>query len=113
MSVKSSTLVIATKSPGRCEQCRHANQGTVDIAEGKAFCWFAKTPKKASQRCDVTLPLRTSIASSSVDRYYLFEAYDGDNGTFDKSEDLRILAEDADASLRQSLEADRPFIPGE
>ncbi len=109
---KSSTLVIATKTPGPCTACRHANQGTVDFAEGKLFCWFAKATKTATQQCDVTLPLRKSTKSTEVETYYLFERYDGDNGTFAESEDLRILAEDADEDLRRSLHADRPFIPG-
>lgn len=110
---KSSTLVIATRTPGKCTECRHSNQGTVDFEEGKLFCGFAKEPKTATQTCDVTLPLRAQLDSNAVETYYLYEPYDGDNGTFAKTEDLRILAEDADEGLRRSLHAHRPFIEGE
>lgn len=112
MSAKSSTLVIATKSPGDCKRCRHANQGTVDFGEGRLFCWIVKATKKSDQTCDVTVDLR-STQGGPTSTYHLFEGFDGDNATFDRSRDLRILAEDADAGMRRELHADRPFIPAD
>ena len=112
MNMKSSTLVVATKRAGACAACRHTNQGTVDFSEGLLFCAIAKRPKPSSQECDVTVPLgRTkSTPLAAFERYFMFEPYDGDNGTFDRAEDLRIVAEDADDELRASLKADQPFI---
>ena len=109
---KSSTLVVASQTPGRCKECRHSNQGTVDFAEGKLLCWIAKTPKRAEQECDVTLPLPSRLGQdpATFQTYYLFEPFDGENGTHGVSQDLRILAEDADDGLKKSLAADRPSI---
>ncbi|MEM6989344.1 MAG: hypothetical protein AAF721_02565 [Myxococcota bacterium] len=114
MSRKSSTLLIATTTSGPCRECRHANQGTVDFSEGILFCWFAKASKRATQQCDVAIPLFRSISAEGAPRsYYIFEPFRGDNGTYGVSEDLRILAEDADPRLRASLRADEPLIPGD
>jgi hypothetical protein len=43
--------------------------------------------------------------------YFAYEHFDGSNRTYERSEDLRLVAEDADETIRQSLNADVPFIP--
>ena len=69
---------------------------------------------RRDQACDVALPLTAKIGDpGAASTYFLFERFDGDNGTYDVSEDLRIIAEDADDGLRKSLRADEPFLPGE
>jgi hypothetical protein len=109
---KTSTLILATKTPGTCAECRHSNQGTADFAEGHAFCWMDKNPKRREQTCDVVRPLPKS-ASDPVAKwspYFLYEPYDGENGTYDRATDLRIIAEDADEPLKRSLRANVPVI---
>jgi hypothetical protein len=111
---KSSTLVIATKSPENCAKCRHSNQGTVDFREGHLLCWMDKQTKRPETRCDVVrhLPRSTSMDDpKSWSSYFLYQPFDGSNCTYDKSTDLRIIAEDADEALKRSLRADKPLIP--
>ena len=43
-------------------------------------------------------------------QYYLFEHFDGANGTYGLIADFRILAPDADAALRAMQQADVPII---
>jgi hypothetical protein len=109
---KTSTLYVTTRSPGTCATCRHANQGTADFDEGRVLCWVDKRTKQITQTCDVTMALpRTSgqpVAAWST--YHLYQPYDGENGTYEKSTDTRILAEDADAKLRAAQRADEPVI---
>lgn len=113
MATKSSTLCVATRTPGACGGCRHANQGTADFAEGRVFCGYKKALVSAEQTCDAGLPLPRSASTpvAEFQRYFLFEPFDGHNGTYGVAEDLRILAEDADADLRAALQADRAVIP--
>ncbi|MFO0724375.1 MAG: hypothetical protein U1E65_11365 [Myxococcota bacterium] len=111
---KTSTLVIATRAPGTCTTCRHSNQETQDFEEGHLFCWMAKEPRRPSQPCDVTrrLPQNSTQDPSSWAEYHLYQPYDGANGTFGRSTDLRMMAEDADEGLQRSLQASLPIIEG-
>lgn len=110
MAPKTSTLVIGTKSQGGCETCRHANQGTADFAEGHAFCWIDKHTKQRAQRCDVELRLPKSSKEPVArwEAYFMYEAFDGANGTYDRATDLRMLAEDAEPALQHTLRAHVP-----
>jgi hypothetical protein len=109
---KTSTLITGTRSPGTCATCRHSNQETVDFREGHLFCWMDRQTKGDAQRCDVIRPLPKSTrdAVEAWTPYYLYEPYDGKNGTYDRTQDLRIVAEDADDDIRRSLRADIPVI---
>ncbi|UCC73052.1 MAG: hypothetical protein JSV86_00365 [Gemmatimonadota bacterium] len=113
MATKSSTLCIASRSPGRCTTCRHANQDTVDFTEGRICCGWDGKPKAADQTCDVAVQIPRDVGGKGTDRYFVFEPYDGGNGTWGKLEDTRILAEDASPELRHALQADTPYIPPE
>lgn len=108
---KTSTLVTATRTPGTCTTCRHSNQGTADYEEGSLFCWMAKSPRGESHRCDVTrhLPRRPTDDPSTWSEYHLYEAYDGANCTYERSTDLRMMAEDADEKIKESLRAHIPI----
>ena len=115
MRRKSSTLLTLTRTPGNCGECRHANQGTVDFGEGKLFCAVRYRTKRREQPCDEQMPLprRAFQPIAEFTLYHLFERYDGTNCTYDRLQDTRMLAEDADAELREQLQADRPFIPSD
>src|SRR5687768_3434622 len=113
---KSSTLVIVSEKPGLCATCRHANQRTLDFRKGLVACAIDGNVKRPKQRCDVSgrVPSRALLgAQSSWKKYFFHQKYDGKNCTFGKIQDLRVLAEVADALLRATLRADVPFIPPE
>jgi hypothetical protein len=111
---KSSTLAVLTKKPGTCLTCRHSNQGTLDFSEGLAFCWIAKSTKRPTQTCDVTqiLPRHPGTDLKTWETYAFYQPYDGTNGTYEKSEDLRLLADDADEDMKRTQQADIAVIPG-
>ncbi len=111
---KSSTLCVASATAGRCGGCRHSNQGTADAAEGHVFCSWGGGARTPSTPCDreITLPLDIS-ADAPFAPYFLYESYDGRNGTWGRREDTRLLAPDASPALRASLRADEPFLPAE
>lgn len=113
MSRKSSTLLVVARTPGACAECRHANQGTIDYAEGKLRCGLRRKTKRLGQQCDERMPAprRPGQRVGHWSLYYFFSPFDGHNGTYGSVEDTRILAEDADDQLRTSQQADRPFIP--
>jgi hypothetical protein len=112
MPVKSSTLCIASKEPGVCGKCRHSNQGTVDFAEGHVFCSWISGARHPAYVCDVRLPLPRG-QGLAPEPYYLYEPYDGTNGTWGRRQDTRLLAPDASPELRAQLQADVPFIPAD
>ncbi|MEO8161483.1 MAG: hypothetical protein ABI588_08690 [Arenimonas sp.] len=114
MAKKSSTLCIASREPGRCGDCRHANQGTVDFAEQHVFCSWGGAGRPQSALCNFRLPLPVDVsATSAFVEVYLYQQYDGMNCTWGKREDTRLLAPDASPALRTSLKADQPFIPAD
>jgi hypothetical protein len=111
MPVKSSTLCVASKEPGVCGHCRHANQGTADFAEKHVFCGWVSGARHPNYTCDVKRHLpRESSADGNFAEYFLYEPYDGTNGTWGRRQDTRLLAPDASAELRKALQADIPFI---
>ncbi|MBK6687547.1 MAG: hypothetical protein IPG45_23950 [Deltaproteobacteria bacterium] len=110
---KNSTLITATKSPGTCTTCRHSNQATRDFDEGHLFCWMDKQPKRHSQPCDVSRALPNAWPMGAPTRwssYHLYEPFNGENGTYGRSTDLRVMAEDAPEPLRASLNAHLPVL---
>jgi hypothetical protein len=63
-------------------------------------------PKQLAQTCDVTRILpRTRSSNEAWQEYWLYQALDGFNGTYDRSTDSRLLAEDADDALREGMQA--------
>ena len=111
---KSSTLCIPSATPGRCGECRHANQATADAAEGHVFCSWGGGARTPSARCDLVVSLPLDIAASAAfASYFLYEPYTGRNGTWGRREDTRLLAPDASLALRASLRADQPLILSE
>jgi len=113
MVKKSSTLCIASRTPGNCAGCRHANQGTVDFAEGLILCRWDVKKKGDEQVCDVQVELPQDVGDKSRQPYFLYEPFDGNNATWYSYEDGRLLAEDASAAQRRVMQADKPVIPGE
>jgi hypothetical protein len=112
---KSSTLLVATRTPGACRACRHANQGTADMSEGHVFCQIDDGVKALDRACDVARPLPRTQAALAGDpsawaTYHFYEPYDGANGTWGRLQDVRLMAEDADEGIRRGLRADVPFI---
>lgn len=115
---KSSTLLILSRTPGRCGDCRHLNHGTTDHREGLYFCQLAQARRAADQACDVKQrfpsdPKDAARPPSSWPEYYFYQAFDGSNSTYQCLEDSRLLLEDAGPEARARAQADRPFIPGE
>lgn len=64
--------------------------------------------KQRDQRCDVERPLpkRASDPIARWELYFLYEPFDGANGTYDRATDLRMLAFDADDSLKRALRSE-------
>jgi hypothetical protein len=57
---------------GRCSECRHANHGTLDAADGLWACpWLGATAPES--------PCRIRYRDSGL---FVFERYDGSNGTW-------------------------------
>ncbi len=110
MPVKPSILLVVTRNPGTCGGCRHANQSTVDFAEGLVFCQFGGGVRSAGSPCDQPACAVPRVRGPVEDGYYYWEPYAGSNGTWGYRGDSRILAEDADEAMRASLQADIPRI---
>jgi hypothetical protein len=113
--LKSSTLLFVTKAGGPCRACRHANQGTVDFREGRVRCWKDDQPKTADQRCDVSVKAPRHLRDdppSGWATYFLFEPFDGKNGTWGVGEDYRVVSEDADHEVQISVQSHLKVIPG-
>lgn len=109
MAVKPSLLLTVTRKPQTCGTCRHANQRTVDFAEGHIFCQRGGPPRGYDQLCDqefVACRIRFGPVESG---YFLYEPYDGTNCTWDYRGDYRILADDADESMREEMQALKPL----
>ena len=101
--MKTLTTITATRRPGRCARCRHANQGTRDFEEGRVLCGIDGQRKSGADKCSVRrlLPNRLPIVVDEMRAYWLYAPWTGSNGTFGKLEDLRIVAEDATRALRE------------
>ena len=113
MSVKPYLLLVVTRSPGTCGTCRHANHGTVDIAEQHIFCKWGGPPIQAEHVCDKGIVACRTKNGPPEEGYYFYEIYDGTNCTWGFHADYRILADDADESMRAEMEADKPLIPAD
>ena len=111
MPRKPSLLCVASQTQGRCRDCRHANQGTRDFAEGLVLCAWDHGSRRLDTPCDVKLELPRRAGGERVAGYYLFERYDGANGAWLFRGDRRMLAADADASQRALMQADQPLLP--
>lgn len=88
---KSLTYLLASSTAGRCSDCRHSNQETVDFNEGHIFCELDSSGKKTQQTCTVERDLFVTDEHGGTRRYFLFEPYDGANGTFGRLENRRIV----------------------
>ena len=113
MPKKSSTLLILSLTPGTCGSCRHANQGTVDFAEGHIFCKWGGPPRQAGQHCNQHMVAPRTLSGPLLPNYYFYEPFNDNNCTWGLVGDYRILAEDAEPAVRTDMQADCPFIPGE
>ncbi len=113
MPVKSNTLLIVSRRPGRCGQCRHANQGTVDFREGRVFCQMGGDRRFAESECDQQTPAMPVYQGDLVPGYFMYEPFTGANGTWCNIQDRRLLAEDADERMRQYMRIEQPFIPAD
>ena len=111
MGVKPSLLLIVGLSPGTCGSCRHANQGTADFFERHIFCKWGGPPRQPDQLCNQRMMAVPALRGPIVPDYYYYESYDGANCTWQYIGDYRILAEDAEPSMREHMQSDRPLIP--
>lgn len=98
-------IFTASPRPGPCTECRHANQGTVDFAEGHLFCGRAHATRTRAATCDVTvkLPRRAGAPQAEWGTYYLFERFDGQNAVAPGGFNADVRAPDsptADASAK-------------
>ena len=110
MAVKPSLLLVVTRSPKSCGTCRHANQETVDFAEGHIFCKWGGPARQYDQLCNQPIIACCTRFSELEQGYYYYEDYSGINCTWLFSCDYRVLADDADESMRAEMQADRPLI---
>ncbi len=94
--VKPEYVFVASKSPGPCAECRHANQGTADFAEGRLFCGRSAGDRTRASMCDVIVPLPRYAGETynTWGRYYLFERYNGSNAVATAPFNATVLAED-------------------
>ncbi len=77
-------LCHATRAPGTCGTCRHSNQGTEDFTEGMVACQLGSGGLTVATRCQVDFkPPDRDVP------YFMYEPYDGENGTWG-SEDTTI-----------------------
>lgn len=113
--VKSDTLLTLSRAPGPCIACRHANQGTADLAEGHLFCQISAAWGPAPARRDATCTRRVPDDPSFLHLRGLWfhEPFTGANGTWDRLEDSRLLPPDASPELRAQMRADEPYIPAD
>jgi hypothetical protein len=106
---KTSTLLIVSRQPGRCGTCRHANQETADFREGHVFCQFGGGALNINHICDQRIPA-FHRRDEEPELYYCYEPFTGNNGTWQKLQDTRVLAADADDEMRICLKADEALI---
>ena len=106
--MKTDTLCVATRRPGTCATCRHANQETADFREGHVFCQWEGKPKQLTQQCDVRVALARAVGGKTHNEYFMYEPFDGKNCTWTSFQGGRIMAEDAEPALRAELHADEP-----
>src|SRR5258708_30031650 len=99
MAKKPSILCVAHKQAGRCSDCRHANQDTCDFAEGHVFCRWLDEPRRKESECNAPIDLFPEPGGESR-RYFFFERFTGDNGTYGIHADFRLLPEDAHLDLQ-------------
>lgn len=111
MGVKPSLLLVVSLSPGTCGSCRHANQGTIDYSEKHIFCKWGGPSRQPDQLCNQRMMAVPALRGPIVPDYYYYESYDGANCTWQYIGDYRILAEDAEPSMREHMQSDRPLIP--
>lgn len=114
-TMKPSILMVLSSRPGKCADCRHSNQGTVDFGEGHLVCAVDQRPKRADQTCDVQMSAPRTVpigAPASWKKYFASERFDGSNSTYGITADFRVLAPDADQALRAALGADTPVQKG-
>jgi hypothetical protein len=91
-------VFTASVRPGACVHCRHANQGTVDFAEGHLFCGWAHEVRALESTCDVVIRLPRSRGASQEEwaPYFAFERFDGTNRVVDGPRNATVRAEDAE-----------------
>ncbi|MBL8683285.1 MAG: hypothetical protein JNK05_29225 [Myxococcales bacterium] len=94
--VKPEYVFVASKSPGPCAECRHANQETADFAEGRLVCGRSPGARSRASICDVivSLPRYAGEPYATWGTYYMFERYDGDNAVDAAPFNATVLAED-------------------
>jgi len=113
--VKSDTLLTLSREPGPCRTCRHANQGTVDLAEGHLFCEVAPrhgpAPVGRDATCTQRLPDDESLRH--LRGLWFYEPFTSANGTWGRLQDTRLLPPAASPELRAQMRADRPYIPAD
>ena len=108
-SVRDNVLCVAAVEPGECRNCRHANQGTADFAEGHVFCRWDDRPRRRATLCNATMDLPRTMGGAA-ERAYLYERFDGGNGTFAKSIDVRVIAADCDLEIKKAARWNEPVI---
>jgi len=111
MAIKPNLLLVVTRNPGTCGTCRHANHETVDFAESHIFCKWGGPARRPDQPCDQGIVACQTKFEPLETGYYYYERYDGTNCTWSYRGDYRILADDADDSVRKDMQAERPLIP--
>lgn len=87
MSDEEPIKICATRKPGVCFACRHANQDTEDFELELVFCKFQSGKREWKSPCDMTLELEPD------DTVYLYEPFNGKNCTWalpDAELDVRI-----------------------
>jgi hypothetical protein len=96
LAVEPEHIFVASKSPGPCAECRHANQGTADFAEGRLFCGRIPGDRTRASMCDAIVPLPRYAGQpyETWGRYYLFECYNGVNAVTEAPFNATVLAED-------------------
>lgn len=113
--MKPEYVFVLSRTAGPCRLCRHANQGTVDLAEGHLFCGQIAQPKSRDDTCTVTVPAprRTGEPVEAWASYFLFERFDGENlveyggGGYN----AKVFPEDADGERAEALLAALRALP--
>ncbi|MCC6809995.1 MAG: hypothetical protein IT381_21375 [Deltaproteobacteria bacterium] len=81
--------VKASREPGVCFACRHANQNTEDYEKEYVFCQFQPGKREWKSPCDMTLTLEDGKTA------YLYEPFDGKNGTWGSGNpNLRVIVDE-------------------
>lgn len=107
--IKTDTLLSLSIHPGLCTRCRHLNHKTADFQEGRMVCRLDFKRRHHDELCALQCSLRKTQEGPTGD-YYYFEKYTGDNETYMTLHDSRVMAENADDSVRKWMGVDRPFI---